>query len=539
VSECGLGPWPHAVGSPSMLADHGRPSFHGLIILHARTGQQIHCTRLSPAFGLTTCELGACSPSRPPCRTTSLTCACLSSRGIAARDDLRLGAMLYVLYLNGANVLAADFSSPAATGLRLYAIGDVLVHFCEDAARHALLIMFVDAAVGEAGGAFLTSTFLRHIDRAVATRADAAAAGVAETALRPREPSAKGAFKRQAVAAALGAALGALSEWSFTQMVGATTCCPGSNRASMSGALQLVGLAALCSAAACDALAPWAAAVGGDCGTHADALTTAWDERTDALLARLLGVEPTGSCDASLSVSSPPLERRHERRGSCVGCWRSRTTLKGTARRPAPHPRASPVLPAPPPLFWQEVASSTPGESDSDGTAVCSSSSSSSSSSSGGHSSGEGRAGVCLDGMSSRQGRRLLDELQAALRHRSLSVAQAWWSAPETAPEVGSPTSGAPETAPAVGSQTSGAPKTAPEVGSPTRGAPHAATRRCVVVLVRPPLVLRARVVWHASEVGEFEAAVAALAAKLQPLLGPLSLGLDAMHVSRMVSPQP
>ncbi|KOO26359.1 hypothetical protein Ctob_005777, partial [Chrysochromulina tobinii] len=175
-----------------MLADHGRPSFHGLIILHARTGQQIHCTRLSPAFGLTTCEL--------------------------ARDDLRLGAMLYVLYLNGANVLAADFSSPAATGLRLYAIGDVLVHFCEDAARHALLIMFVDAAVGEAGGAFLTSTFLRHIDRAVATRADAAAAGVAETALRPQEPSAKGAFKRQAVAAALGAALGALSEWSFTQM---------------------------------------------------------------------------------------------------------------------------------------------------------------------------------------------------------------------------------------------------------------------------------------------------------------------------------
>lgn len=507
--------------SPSMLADHGRPSFHGrpsyyttklhgLIILHARTGQQIHCTRLSPAFGLTTCDLGACSPSRSPCRTNSLTCACLSSSGIAARDDLRLGAMLYVLYLNGANVLAADFSSPAATGLRLYVIGDVLVHFCEDAARHALLIMFVDAAVGEAGGAFLTSAFLRHIGRAVATRADAAAAGVAETALRSREPSAKGAFKRQAVAAALGAALGALSEWSFTQMVESTTCFPGSNLASMSGALQLVGLAALSSADACDALAPWASAVGGDCGTHANALTTAWDERTDALLARLLGVEPTGSCDASLSVSSPPLEHRHERRGSCVGCWRSRTTLKGTARRPAPHPRASPVLPAPPPLFWQEVASSTPGESDSDGTAVCSRSSSSSRSS-GGHSSGEGRAGVCLNGMSSRQGRRLLDELQAALRHRSLSVAQAWWSAPETAPDVGSQAS----------------------------GAPHAATRRCVVVLVRPPLVLRARVVWHASEVGEFEAAVAALAWSLQPWLGPLALGLDAMHVSRMVSPQP
>ena len=484
------------------MADHG---LHGLIILHARTGQQLHCTRLSPAFGLTTCELGACAPSRPQCRTNSLTCACLSSRGIAARDDLRLGAMLYVLYLNGANVLAADCgSSPAATGLRIYAIGDVLVHFCEDAARQALLIMFVDAAVGEAGGEFLTSAFLRHIDRAVATRADAAAAGVAETALHSRESSAKGAFKRQAVAAALGAALGALSEWSFTQMVEATTCVPGSNRASMSCALQLVGLAALSSADVCDALAPWTAAVGGGCGTQVDALTTAWDERTDALLARLLGVEPTGSNDASLSVSSLP---PHERRGSCVGCWRSRITLKGTARRPAPHPRASPVLPAPPPLFWQEVASSTPGESESDGTAGSSGGSSGSSSSSGGHSSGEGRAGIGLDGMSSRQGRRLLGELQAALRHRSISVAQAWWSAPETAPDV----------------------------GSQAIGAPHAATRRCVVVLVRPPLVLRARVVWHASEVGEFEAAVAALAAKLQPLLGPLALGLNAMYVS----PQP
>ena len=424
--------------------------------------------------------------------------------------------MLFALRLNGANVSAGDDpTTNNGSGLSVYEIGDVVVHFHEDAARQALLILFVHASVGRDAAGFLAAELVRHFDRNSAV-----------------EPS-KNPYKRQLVAAALRAALCALPEWVLQQMVEAsrpavTAGGVGSSGSNAGLTIVVEGLAALRSAALCDALSPSPIAV--DVPSKvAPRIESDGANASAAELARLLGVEAT---------ARPP-SPAPSRAGGCLGCFlrRAETTrgtgraARGTARRPAPHPSPlPPPSPAPPPLAWLDEL-----ESNDSATAAASSGSGSSNGSSSGSSSGSSNSD---GGGGDHSSRRLLliDELQLACRHRLSHVVGARWVAARPSSTGSSGKGGAVDEA-----------RRGP-VGS-------------VVVLLRSPLLLRARVAWHStgdrsaagdatkeppasaqrepplplhdsspppSEDANECGAIAALAAALHPWLAALALGMTA-----------
>ena len=113
-------------------ADEGSSVMHGLLVLHSRSGTLMYSQRFSPNFGLNSCEI--------------------------ARDELRLGAMLFALHLTAAAVSGAGES--CAAGLVAYNLDGVALRFCESATSELLLILFAPVALGTLAADFLASAVL-------------------------------------------------------------------------------------------------------------------------------------------------------------------------------------------------------------------------------------------------------------------------------------------------------------------------------------------------------------------------------------------
>jgi len=325
-----------------------------LLILHSRTGQVLHCSRGSLSFGLSSCDL--------------------------AQDEIRLGAMLYALHLNGGNVLAAEVTpgTSSSEGLRRYEIGNVVVHFHEDASRQALLLLFVHTSVGSAAIDFLLSELVRQFDQTVNGQ------------VSDRRP-----FNRHVVGTSLRAALHALPGWVFGRMVEASRALRAD---SPDCALEIVAITALCSKALCEAFS--------------SPRSTGWESATEQLplvgsLASLLGLETSiGMVHQSTTAGS----MRRRSRG-CLGClYRPVDPAKGTARRPAPHPQTA--RPSPPPHCWFEAPPIKSDEDGSEGTSTTVT-----------LSSGDG-----MSATTASQLHHVLSDLEAARHHRSLHAADMWWS---------------------------------------------------------------------------------------------------------------
>ena len=108
-----------AVLEPSSGAGSSTPIFHGLFVLHAKSGALLFSQRFTPAYGLRSAEK-------------------------LARDELRLSAMLFAIHINA----AATSNEENAAGLTVYHIDGVALRFCESPANELLLVLFAPAALG-------------------------------------------------------------------------------------------------------------------------------------------------------------------------------------------------------------------------------------------------------------------------------------------------------------------------------------------------------------------------------------------------------
>ena len=87
----------------------------------------------------------------------------VSVASTAARDELRLGAMLFALHLN-AGAAAHAATSSGANGLACYQLGEVEVRFLESKVADVLLVLFVPVALGNAAGCFLAGKLLQSFE---------------------------------------------------------------------------------------------------------------------------------------------------------------------------------------------------------------------------------------------------------------------------------------------------------------------------------------------------------------------------------------
>eukprot|EP00966_Prymnesium_polylepis_P183557 4254049-Prymnesium_polylepis.1 len=195
---------------------------HGFLVVDSRSGVLIYSQRFSPAFGLTAFDqLGEngrstkwrwCSCSRDvlatcPSNTLILRIHLPARCQTAAKDEIRLGAMLYALHLHAASVV--DSEGGALTHFR---VGDAALHFCCDAARQLLFILSSPAPAGEEAPARLAAQLLERF----------AACHPGGPVAMPR------ASLKQAFAPALREAVDALPGWLLQQLVRSAAPAQGS-----------------------------------------------------------------------------------------------------------------------------------------------------------------------------------------------------------------------------------------------------------------------------------------------------------------------
>jgi len=105
---------------------------HGILVLDSRTGALLYSQRFTSAYGLSSCDQ-------------------------LARDEMRLSAMLFALHLNSEAVGSAETGSGS---LLQHRIGSTSLHFCLDGKRQVLLVIAVQASLGERCAGFLASQLL-------------------------------------------------------------------------------------------------------------------------------------------------------------------------------------------------------------------------------------------------------------------------------------------------------------------------------------------------------------------------------------------
>jgi len=344
-----------------------------------------------------------------------------TSRVHAARDEMRLSAMLFALYLNAAVADGGDADEEEeATGavrpsrLSWWRLGDAELHFCVQPARRLLLVLVTDAALGSAPGAFLAAELLRRFDDCF----DAVLTAAGTPATAPRS-----SLRRQSFAPSLLGALQALPPWMMDRMgrheqhggePSLAASCASVDPLTASGGkrVRLTALTALHAPELCVLLAQPPPAPppvlqpqpplpslhksprgskyqsrlqvaphgsgggggGGGVGTGAAAelveaantaaaeaaAAAARDPAWDAVVAPLAdaaAAPPHKPRGQLSSPSSPPPVR-----GGCFGCFGE--PAKGTARRPAPKrpsPAPGSAPPAPPLVFAWRLPPSGPG----------------------------------------------------------------------------------------------------------------------------------------------------------------------------------
>lgn len=470
-------------------------------------------------------------------------------RLLAARDELRLGAMLFALHLNAASVSSASASVQDATqiaGLSAYRLGDVDVRFCESATSDLLLVLFAPMTLGAPAATFLAAEILRSFEHRFGEQLRQQQAQPHGSATPGG--SARASIKRSAFTDGLHAAVGALPAWILDRMLDQTA------RLTLPSAAGTAAAAATTSNAATASPPP-------TLSVHATSLAVMHSTAMCAALHRpsnrpssgaslaIYDADHAASGDAKrrrkgagtksrrtdAAASPPPLlsllglaemdEAGYERgRGGgggvdvgCFGCLRAQRTL--------PPPRSSaksasgPVLPV---LIWRDgglagrAAAKAAALEDAIGTP-------------------SGDAGPPIPGAAAvNQLHVLVRELQAAWRHKHLQSAGAIYSPPEgTAHED--------DEAEPYGKSEGCSPK----LPSPVASASPPAV--CVnVVLLRKPVLLRVRAtvrgitptytdtgaaanrhgMGNAAAEAQLPAVAAALAEAAQPWVAPLALSL-------------
>ena len=199
----------------------------GLLILNSKSGSLIYAQRFAAAFGLAG-----------------------SSVEQLARDELRLGAMLFALHLNAA---AAATNAANGDGLTLYHLGGLALRFCQSREEDLLLILLVPEACAAQTSNFLAEELLRRFT-----------ARFFNVKAQPLALTSHTTIKRQAFAADTSEAMHELVAWTLGRMRDATnalavpTAAGGAPASNLKVAVQ--GLAAVLSAELCVALDGGAAA---------------------------------------------------------------------------------------------------------------------------------------------------------------------------------------------------------------------------------------------------------------------------------------
>ena len=409
---------------------------HGALVLHAKSGAVLFAQRNEPAFGLTACEH-------------------------VAKDEMRLGAMLFALHLNAASCGAESLdnaeTSQAETrsnGLDSYRIGDVILHFRSGLANPILLVLFTHESMCMTAAAYLSTEVMRHLENCASFDVTMHA-GMAPT---PRHA------KRQAFTAALHDSLHTLRTWLFERLQ------DGMQAAVRLDGLEIAGLGALCSRELCASLeseTPHAAA--------SPTATTAPDSPPRGRAARSSSTQPPSwtSHEPGLPTAvSPSADERADspawppkRRGCFAWCRRARGP---TARRPAPHPpsvRAAAA--AMPQLFWHQPSAAAL----------------------------DAEAGHLATVADDARFARLVRDMRAAWHHRSLPGPCALYSPPNP---IGLVAHGGPP----IG--------TSPGPTKAVQGSAERTARReeFALFLIRAPLLLYARVVLRAAGAPHYEPAL-------------------------------
>ena len=437
------------------------PLLNGLLILHSRSGNLIYSQRIAPAFGLTSCAQ-------------------------LARDELRLGAMLFAIHLNATATAAAGESG--AAGLTAYQLDGVTVRFCVSTQHELLLVLFAPASLGGRASGFLASEVLRRFESCFAAP------------LKSQQPVRHGALKRSAFASSLRDAVASLHTWCLNRLleeVGESIGVlppPPSASTSESGfasyqaltaapTVELRGVASLHSHEICDALsrAPGeAASAAAVSAPVSKPMKSSSRSRTapsvggssNALpLLSILGLGDDGRHTAHSDRAKP---------GIFSLCCPGHATIKP---KPITQQSSEEALPL---LFWRSQG----GESDE-------------------------KEEVMAATVRIARLHELVKELQAAWRLRGLKPANALYTSPRTPSLPDWRFDGTP---------TSSSAKSDAEDGS------------FAVVLIRAPMVLRLRVgllqqrkgaeVMHAIDQAWLTAVVGALAMGVQPWMAPLERSL-------------
>ena len=273
---------------------------HGMLVLHARSGNLLFSRRISPAFGLTTCEQ-------------------------LARDEMRLGAMLFAIHLNA----DATCATKDGSGLSTYQLDNVAVQFCRSTVTDSLLVLMAPAALGASAG-FLAAEMLRRFEICF------------EDSLR--RPTQHGAFKRQAFAASFREAIVTFHGWCLERVLADVGCrvplppapaapssLPSPSSLSMSPQLQLDAVASLHSAAICNALDLPAAKTAAADDEQSKPRKPSRVARTTPSSPPLPLLSILGMSDGAAVVSE-----RRRRRFFCCGCLPAHAIIKPKLKAPPP-----------------------------------------------------------------------------------------------------------------------------------------------------------------------------------------------------------
>ena len=294
---------------------------HGLLVLHSRSGQLLFSQRLSPAFGLRSCEQ-------------------------LATDELRLGAMVFALHLN-----AADISGTPGAGLKEYRLDGVSVRFCEAAASELLLVLFAPATLGSVATEFFAAELLRRFEACFADI-------LANPPVR--------ALKRSAFAPSLRDAVAALHYWCLDraieevgrlakqlQLPAPSSAASPADASAAQPRLELRGLASLLSSGICEALSPSPAEASLATSTPVGQRSTASSGSNDAAEKKKLrparrGVVPSAPSLPLLSILGlvdEPTKPPRRRKPGIFSCMPAHAVIQPKLAPPPPLPL----------LFWRDA----------------------------------------------------------------------------------------------------------------------------------------------------------------------------------------